>query len=69
MADSRPGREREVGSIVVTCCKRVRRVREERVFWYVPLVVAQGIRRLLGAQASALAEKMERVASGEMRRQ
>ena len=53
----------------MTFCKRARRAREEMVFWYVPLVAAQGIPHLLGAQASALGEKMELGANGEVRRQ
>lgn len=69
MLESRPGREREVGSVVVTLCKRAKRVREEMVFWYVLLVAARGTRHLLGAQANVLGEKMEPVANGEKRRQ
>lgn len=54
---------------MVTVCKLVRRVRQEKVIYYVVLVEARGIRRLLEAQASVLGGKMELVANGELKHQ
>ena len=54
---------------MVIVCKLVRRIRQEKVLYYVVLVEARGIHRLLEAQASVLGEKMELVANGELRHQ